>query len=119
APGAEVNAAARPDHRQRLLQAHELRVVVIGLLADHLAFHWEDALNDCHIEALRRHARCPVDIRELAVQRAQSMPHAMRCSKRNAQICQTLTHRMPCLQSCTGLVFSYAGLEIARKAWKF
>ena len=35
APGAEIDAAARLDRRQRLLQANELRVVVSGFLTGH------------------------------------------------------------------------------------
>src|SRR5262249_38859841 len=51
APGAEIDAAARPDRHQRLLQAHELRVVVSGFLTDHVPLHREDALNDGHVKA--------------------------------------------------------------------
>ena len=37
APGAEINAAARPDRRQRLLQADELRVVAVVFLTGDVA----------------------------------------------------------------------------------
>src|SRR5262249_39116197 len=106
APGAEIDAAARPDRRQCLLQAHELRVVVNGFRFHDVVLHGEDALNDRHLET----PEIGVDIPSIDGMRV-TMGRSGASDNRG-----TADPGRPV--KSFEMLMSYTGLEIAWYAWK-